>query len=89
MNGALQLAGKSSLYSGCGKVSMISLDKDFRADISMPELMTKSLQNIPKDLNTFSALAVGVGFDITDDSEKVLELIIDNLTQPTILMQML
>ncbi|QIW10332.1 NAD(P)H-hydrate dehydratase [Francisella sp. LA112445] len=84
MNGALQLAGKSSLYSGCGKVSMISLDKDFRADISMPELMTKSLQNIPKDLNTFSALAVGVGFDITDDSEKVLELIIDNLTQPTI-----
>lgn len=84
MNGALQLAGKSSLYSGCGKVSMISLDKDFRADMSTPELMTKSLQNIPKNLNTFSALAVGVGFDITDDSEKVLELIIDNLTQPTI-----
>ncbi|WP_150468314.1 NAD(P)H-hydrate dehydratase [Francisella sp. SYW-9] len=84
MNGALQLAGKSSLYSGCGKVSMISLDKDFRADMSMPELMTKSLQNIPKNLNTFSALVVGVGFDTTDDSEKVLELIIDNLTQPTI-----
>jgi len=84
MNGALQLAGKSSLYSGCGKVSMISLDKDFRADMSMPELMTKSLSDIPKNLNTFSALAVGVGFDTTDNSQQVLELIIDNLTQPAI-----
>lgn len=84
MNGALQLAGKSSLYSGCGKVSMISLDKDFRADMSMPELMTKSLGDIPKNLNTFSALVVGVGFDTTDDSQQVLELIIDNLTQPAI-----
>ncbi|AIT08856.1 carbohydrate kinase [Candidatus Francisella endociliophora] len=84
MNGALQLAGKSSLYSGCGKVSMISLDKDFRADMSMPELMTKSLGDIPKNLNTFSALAVGVGFDTTDDAQQVLELIIDNLTQPAI-----
>ncbi|MEY8768760.1 NAD(P)H-hydrate dehydratase [Francisella philomiragia] len=84
MNGALQLAGKSSLYSGCGKVSMISLDKDFRADMSMPELMTKSLQNIPKNLNTFSALVIGVGFDTTNESKQILELIIDNLTQPVI-----
>lgn len=84
MNGALQLAGRSSLYSGCGKVSMISLDKDFRADMSIPELMTKSLEDIPKNLNTFSALVVGVGFDITDDSQQVLQLIIDNLTQPAI-----
>ncbi|AEI36399.1 bifunctional ADP-dependent NAD(P)H-hydrate dehydratase/NAD(P)H-hydrate epimerase [Francisella salina] len=84
MNGALQLAGRSSLYSGCGKVSMISLDKDFRADMSIPELMTKSLEDIPKNLNTFSALVVGVGFDTTDDSQQVLQLIIDNLTQPAI-----
>ncbi|MEY8674325.1 NAD(P)H-hydrate dehydratase [Francisella philomiragia] len=84
MNGALQLAGKSSLYSGCGKVSMISLDKDFHADMSIPELMTKSLEDIPKNLNTFSALVVGVGFDTTDDSQQVLQLIIDNLTQPAI-----
>ncbi|ASG67774.1 bifunctional NAD(P)H-hydrate repair enzyme [Francisella halioticida] len=84
MNGALQLAGKSALYSGCGKVSMISLDMDFRVDMSMPELMTKSLQNIPKDLDTFSALVVGVGFDTTDDSQQILKLIIDNLTQPAI-----
>ncbi|MED7788261.1 NAD(P)H-hydrate dehydratase [Francisella sp. 19X1-34] len=84
MNGALQLAGKSSLYSGCGKVSMISLDKDFRADMSMPELMTKSLENISKNLNTFSALVVGVGFDKTDESQQILELIIDNLIQPAV-----
>ncbi|AJI48022.1 bifunctional ADP-dependent NAD(P)H-hydrate dehydratase/NAD(P)H-hydrate epimerase [Francisella philomiragia] len=84
MNGALQLAGKSSLYSGCGKVSMISLDKDFRADMSTPELMTKSLEDIPKNLNTFLALVVGVGFDTTDDSRQVLQLIIDNLTQSAI-----
>ncbi|MEY8703316.1 NAD(P)H-hydrate dehydratase [Francisella philomiragia] len=84
MNGALQLAGKSSLYSGCGKVSMISLDKDFRADMSMPELMTKSLQSIPKNLNSFSALAIGIGFDTTYESQQVLERIIDNLTQPAI-----
>ncbi|WP_150465181.1 NAD(P)H-hydrate dehydratase [Francisella sp. SYW-2] len=84
MNGALQLAGRSSLYSGCGKVSMISLDKDFRANMSIPELMTKSLEDIPKNLNTFSALVVGVGFDTTDDSQQVLQLIIDNLTQPAI-----
>ncbi|WP_395167622.1 NAD(P)H-hydrate dehydratase [Francisella salimarina] len=84
MNGALQLAGKSSLYSGCGKVSMISLDKDFRADMSIPELMTKPLKIISKNLAIFSALAVGVGFDTTDNSQQVLELIIDNLTQPTI-----
>ncbi|MBK2356578.1 NAD(P)H-hydrate dehydratase [Francisella hispaniensis] len=84
MNGALQLAGKSALYSGCGKVSMISLDRGFRADISVPELMTKSLGDIPKNLNTFSALAVGVGFDITNDSQQTLELIIDNLTQSAI-----
>ena len=84
MNGALQLAGKSSLYSGCGKVSMISLDKGFRADMSMPELMTKSLQSLPKNLNSFSALAIGIGFDTTDDSQQVLQLIIDNLTQPAI-----
>ncbi|API86946.1 bifunctional ADP-dependent NAD(P)H-hydrate dehydratase/NAD(P)H-hydrate epimerase [Francisella uliginis] len=84
MNGALQLAGKSSLYSGCGKISMISLDKNFRADMSTPELMIKSLENIPKNLNTFSALVVGVGFNTTDDSQQVLELIIDNLTQPAI-----
>lgn len=84
MNGALQLAGKSSLYSGCGKVSMISLDKNFRADMSTPELMTKSLQNIPTNLNTFSALVVGIGFDTTNESKQILELIIDNLTQPAI-----
>ncbi|MBK2106618.1 NAD(P)H-hydrate dehydratase [Francisella philomiragia] len=84
MNGALQLAGKSSLYSGCGKVSMISLDKDFRADISIPELMTKPLEIISKNLAIFSALVVGVGFDTTDDSQQVLELIIDDLTQPAI-----
>ncbi|WP_150463972.1 NAD(P)H-hydrate dehydratase [Francisella sp. XLW-1] len=84
MNGALQLAGKSSLYSGCGKVSMISLDKDFRADMSIPELMTKPLKIISKNLAIFSALAVGVGFDTTDNSQQVLELIIDNLTQPAI-----
>ncbi|AEB28549.1 NAD(P)H-hydrate dehydratase [Francisella hispaniensis] len=84
MNGALQLAGKSALYSGCGKVSMISLDRGFRADISVPELMTKSLNTISRNLNTFSALAVGVGFDITNESQQVLELIIDNLTQSAI-----
>ncbi|MEY8765483.1 MULTISPECIES: NAD(P)H-hydrate dehydratase [Francisella] len=84
MNGALQLAGKSSLYCGCGKVSMISLDKDFRADMSIPELMTKPLKIISKNLAIFSALAVGVGFDTTDNSQQVLELIIDNLTQPAI-----
>ncbi|WP_432773730.1 NAD(P)H-hydrate dehydratase [Francisella salimarina] len=84
MNGALQLAGKSSLYSGCGKVSMISLDKDFRADMSIPELITKPLKIISKNLAIFSALAVGVGFDTTDNSQQVLELIIDNLTQPAI-----
>ncbi|MEY8716487.1 NAD(P)H-hydrate dehydratase, partial [Francisella philomiragia] len=84
MNGALQLAGKSSLYSGCGKVSMISLDKDFRADMSIPELMTKPLEIISKNLAIFSALVVGVGFDTTGDSQQVLQLIIDNLTQPAI-----
>ncbi|QEO56816.1 NAD(P)H-hydrate dehydratase [Francisella marina] len=84
MNGALQLASKSSLYSGCGKVSMISLDKDFRADMSIPELMTKPLKIISKNLAIFSALAVGVGFDTTDDSRQVLQLIIDNLTQSAI-----
>lgn len=84
MNGALQLAGKSALYSGCGKVSMISLDKDFRADMSMPELMTKSLENIPKSLNIFSSLAVGIGFDTTDESQQILKVIIENLTQPAI-----
>ncbi|AXA33514.1 NAD(P)H-hydrate dehydratase [Francisella adeliensis] len=81
MNGALQLAGASALYSGCGKVSMIPLDQSFKADMSMPELMTKSLKNVPKNINIFSALAVGVGFDTTDDSQQILESIIDNLTQ--------
>ncbi|MGQ4002765.1 NAD(P)H-hydrate dehydratase [Francisellaceae bacterium CB299] len=84
MNGALQLASKSSLYSGCGKVSMISLDEGFRADIATPELMTKQLDITLKNINTFSALVVGVGFDTTQKSQQVLEQIIDNLTQPAI-----
>ncbi|MWZ51325.1 bifunctional ADP-dependent NAD(P)H-hydrate dehydratase/NAD(P)H-hydrate epimerase [Francisella tularensis] len=84
MNGALQLAGKSALYSGCGKVSMISLDRGFRADISIPELMTKPLEIISKNLAIFSALAIGVGFDTTDESQQILELIIGNITQPII-----
>ncbi|APC91667.1 MULTISPECIES: bifunctional ADP-dependent NAD(P)H-hydrate dehydratase/NAD(P)H-hydrate epimerase [Francisella] len=84
MNGALQLAGKSALYSGCGKVSMISLDKDFRADMSIPELMTTSLENVPKNLNTFSAAVIGIGFDTIQESQQVLEMIIENLTQPAI-----
>ncbi|MFT5950926.1 MAG: hydroxyethylthiazole kinase-like uncharacterized protein yjeF [Francisella sp.] len=84
MNGALQLAGKSSLYSGCGKVSMASLDKDFRADIAIAELMTKQLDSTLKNINKFSALVVGVGFDTKQKSQQVLEQIIDNLNQPAL-----
>lgn len=84
MNGSLQLAGTSALYSGCGKVSMISLDSNFRADMSMPELMTKPLENISKSLNTFSALTIGVGFDTNTKSKQAFEQIIDSLKQPAI-----
>lgn len=84
MNGALQLAGISALYSGCGKVSLISLDKNFRPDMSIPELMTKSLENILQNINTFSALAVGVGFGICEESQKILKILIENLNQPAI-----
>ncbi|APC96974.1 bifunctional ADP-dependent NAD(P)H-hydrate dehydratase/NAD(P)H-hydrate epimerase [Francisella frigiditurris] len=84
MNGALQLAGTSALYSGCGKVSLISLDKSFRPDMSIPELMTKLLENPPKNINTFSALVVGVGFGTCEESQKILKILIENLNQPTI-----
>ncbi|MDE5020845.1 bifunctional ADP-dependent NAD(P)H-hydrate dehydratase/NAD(P)H-hydrate epimerase, partial [Francisella tularensis subsp. holarctica] len=46
MNGALQLAGKSALYSGCRKVSMISHDRGFRAERSIPQFRTKPLEII-------------------------------------------
>ncbi|MBD1309457.1 hypothetical protein IDZ78_09605, partial [Francisella tularensis subsp. holarctica] len=51
MNGALQLAGKSALYSGCGKVSMISLDRGFRADISARKPLSREIiDTLPQPL---------------------------------------
>ena len=84
MNGALQLAGSSAINSGCGKISLVSLDDKFQTDITIAELMTKPLDSIVKNINTFSALAIGVGFDTTKYAQETLNTIIDNLTQPTI-----
>jgi hydroxyethylthiazole kinase-like uncharacterized protein yjeF len=84
MNGALQLAGKSALYSGCGKISMISLDKDFHADMSMPELMIKPLEDIPQKLNKSTAVVIGVGFGTSEQSHQVLKIIIENLNLPAV-----
>ncbi|GAB4223152.1 MAG: bifunctional ADP-dependent NAD(P)H-hydrate dehydratase/NAD(P)H-hydrate epimerase [Francisella sp.] len=84
MHGALQLSGKSALYSGCGKVLMVPLDNDFKTDPSIPELMTKSLDIVYKCLDIFSSLVVGVGFDTSKKSQKILDVVIGNITQPVI-----
>ncbi|QIV94515.1 NAD(P)H-hydrate dehydratase [Allofrancisella frigidaquae] len=84
MNGALQLAGISALYSGCGKVTLTPLDIDFSPDITTPELMTKDLESTIKKIVTYTSLALGIGFDTTKYSQEILEKIIDNLIQPAI-----
>ncbi|QLE78703.1 NAD(P)H-hydrate dehydratase [Francisella sp. Scap27] len=84
MNGALQLAGASALYSGCGKVSMIPLDQSFKANMALPELMVKLLEKVFENIDSYSCLAVGVGFDTTKKSQQILEQIIESLNQVAI-----
>jgi hydroxyethylthiazole kinase-like uncharacterized protein yjeF len=84
MHGALQLAGTSALYSGCGKVSLVPLDYEFMLDIATPELMVKNLSDYIDKINSFSALVVGIGFDTHEESQIILEKLINNIKQPSI-----
>ncbi|AJC49113.1 bifunctional ADP-dependent NAD(P)H-hydrate dehydratase/NAD(P)H-hydrate epimerase [Allofrancisella guangzhouensis] len=84
MNGALQLAGISALYSGCGKVSLLPLDVNFRSNMTAPELMVKDLNNAIEKVANYTGVALGIGLDTTKYSQKILERAIDDLTQPAI-----
>lgn len=79
MHGALYLAGRAALLSGAGKVVLAPIDKDFRLDFSMPELMLQSPKDVIKNLQAFDAVAIGPGFGKDEKSFKILEKVLDTI----------
>lgn len=77
MHGALYLAGKAALLAGSGKVVLAPLDKDFKFDFSMPELMLASPKDIIKDLQAYDAIAIGPGFGRDEKAIKILDKLLD------------
>lgn len=79
MHGALYLAGKAALMSGSGKVVLAPLDKEFRFDFSMPELMLSSPKDVIKDLQSYDAIAIGCGLGRDEKAVKILNLLLDSI----------
>lgn len=79
MHGALYLAGKAALMSGSGKVVLAPLDKDFRFDFSMPELMLSTPKDVIKDLQSYDAIAIGCGLGRDEKAVKILNMLLDTI----------
>jgi hydroxyethylthiazole kinase-like uncharacterized protein yjeF len=62
MHGALYLAGRAAMLCGSGKVILCPLDKDFGADLIMPELMQAKPKDVLKNIDGYSVVVVGPGF---------------------------
>jgi NAD(P)H-hydrate epimerase len=74
MLGALILAGKATLYSGCGMVEIVSNTQDvIMACINCPELITANNIKASRFLNTADVIAVGPGLGLNQQSKEVLE----------------
>ena len=74
MLGALILAGKAALQSGCGMVEIVSNTQQvLMASINCPELLTSNNIMTSRFLNTADVIAVGPGLGLNQYSKDVLE----------------
>ncbi len=73
MNGALCLAGQSAMLLGSGKVVLGFIDKEFVVDNFMPELMTKTIDDILNNLDQFTVLVVGPGLGTGSEAIAIID----------------
>jgi len=74
MLGALILAGKSALSSGCGMVEVVSnSEQAVMISIQCPELITANSLQASRLIETASVIAVGPGLGLNQQSKDVLE----------------
>lgn len=78
MLGALILAGKAALESGCGMVEIVSnTDQAVMACIHSPELITANNIKASRLIKTTDVIAVGPGLGLNQQSKDVLNYCID------------
>ena len=69
-HGALQLSGEACLHGGAGLATLFSPDGEFRP--LLPDLMLGTWQNMPRDLEGKSVLAVGPGLGTSEEMRELV-----------------
>lgn len=77
MHGALYLAGRAAFLTGCGRVILGFVDKNFTCDYQMPELIATSAKQVMDNLNLYDVVVVGPGLGMCDKALKALTKIIE------------
>ncbi len=85
MLGALMLAGRSALSSGCGMVEVVSnTEQTVMISIHCPELITASNINASRFASSADVIAIGPGLGLNQQSKDVLKHCID-LNKPMVI----
>lgn len=78
MHGALYLAGRAAMLCGAGKVVLAPLDKNFKPDILMPELIIDKYDKVLKQLEIYSVIIIGPGLGQDDKAHKLIDFILQH-----------
>lgn len=81
MHGALHLSGRAALLMGSGKVVLGALDPLFQADVTMPELITNSSNDVLSNIEVYSVLIVGPGLGNAKAAVNLIHELLLKLTQ--------
>ena len=84
--GAAVIAAKACVRSGAGLVTVnIPEDERFILQTAIPEAMLLARENNKSDINDFSAIGIGPGIGIEEESQKILSDLLINCNIPILL----